>query len=55
MVKEKFMEYLAVKDLKEVSVETLSAILEPEHLFERFAARKANQVGSTKEFLQVKG
>ena len=29
--------------------------LEPDSLFERFAARKANQVGATKEFLEVKG
>lgn len=29
--------------------------LKPEQLFEKFAARKANQIGATKEFLEIKG
>lgn len=29
--------------------------LKPDSLFERFAARKANQIGATKEFLEIKG
>lgn len=49
------MEILGVKDLKTVELATLQQLLKPDTLFERFAARKANQVGATKEFLEVKG
>jgi hypothetical protein len=38
-----------------VTLDELASVLRPEALFERFAARKANQVGATKEFLEVKG
>jgi len=42
-------------DLKNVSMETLISLLDPDTLFERFAARKANQAGGTTEFLAIKG
>jgi hypothetical protein len=29
--------------------------LEPDSLLERFAAKKANKVGATKEFIDMKG
>ena len=55
VVKEKYLTVLNVKDLKSVPLEQLQKILEPEHLFDRFAARKANQVGASKDFLAIKG
>jgi len=55
VVKEKYMGALLVKDLKSVTLDQLQKVLEPEHLFDRFAARKANQVGGTKDFLDIKG
>jgi len=30
-------------------------VLKADSLFERFAARKANKVGGTKEFMEIKG
>ena len=49
------MEILETNDLKGQSLDTLMNLLKPDTLFERFAARKANQIGATKEFLEIKG
>lgn len=49
------MEILQTNDLTRVALDTLMNELKPESLFERFAARKANQVGATKEFMEIKG
>jgi hypothetical protein len=38
-----------------VQVPDLLRVLEPESLFERFAARKANMLSGNKDFLSVKG
>lgn len=54
-VRELYMDILETKNLQEVDLKTFSDFLKPESLFERFAARKANQVGATKEFLEIKG
>ena len=54
-VKELYMDILETNDLKGQSLDTLMNMLKPDTLFERFAARKANQVGATKEFLEIKG
>ena len=54
-VKELYMEILQVNNLADVSLEVLMQYLKPDTLFERFAARKANQVGATKDFLEIKG
>lgn len=54
-VKELYMDILDTNDLKGQSLDTLMNLLKPDTLFERFAARKANQVGATKEFLEIKG
>ena len=54
-VRELYMEILGTKDLSQVGLDVLAGYLKPESLFERFAARKANQVGATNEFLEIKG
>ena len=50
-----FMEILGTKDLASVDVKQLHAALQPESLLERFAARNANKIGPTKDFLSLKG
>lgn len=54
-VRELYMDILETTNLQDVSLDTLMHYLKPDTLFERFAARKANQVGATKEFLEIKG
>ena len=49
------MEIIGTQNLQDVGLEELMSHLKPDSLFERFAARKANQVGATKEFLEIKG
>lgn len=49
------MEVLETNDLAQYTLEDLISMLKPESLHERFAARKANQVGHNKEFLEIKG
>ncbi len=49
------MDILGTQNLQDVSLDELMKHLKPDTLFERFAARKANQVGATKEFLEIKG
>jgi len=41
--------------LNGVPVSELNAVLQPTTLLERFAARKSNQVGATKDFVAIKG
>ena len=50
-----FKECLDVTDLSKVSVDRLFEALQPESLLERFAAKKANKVGKTADFLEIKG
>jgi hypothetical protein len=54
-IKELYMDILETNDLKNQSLDTLMNLLKPDTLFERFAARKANQVGAHKDFLEIKG
>ena len=54
-VRELYMEILGTTNLADISLDELMSILKPDTLFERFAARKACQVGATKEFLEIKG
>ena len=54
-VKELYMDIIETNDLKNQSLDTLMNLLKPDTLFERFAARKANQVGAHKDFLEIKG
>ena len=49
------MEILNVNDLSKVTVKDLHEVLQPDSLLERFAAKKANGVGATKDFLEIKG
>ena len=41
--------------MSKVSVKQLLEVLQPEALLERFAAKKANKVGKTSDFLDIKG
>ena len=50
-----YKDILDVKNLNSVSIETLSEILQPDSLFERFAFRKQHAIGGTAEFLSLKG
>lgn len=50
-----YKDILDTKDLNRVSLETLSDILSPDSLFERFAFRKQHAIGGTAEFLSLKG
>lgn len=50
-----YKDVLGVEDIKTVDLDTLMSVLQPDSLFERFAARKAAGMGTTKEFLDVKG
>lgn len=50
-----YKDILGTKDINSISLETLSGLLQPESLFERFAYRKANAIGGSSEFLQLKG
>ena len=50
-----FKDCLDVTDLSKVSVDRLFDALQPESLLERFAAKKANKVGRTADFLEIKG
>ena len=38
-----------------IGINDVYPLLQPDTLFERFAARKQNQVGATKDFLDIKG
>lgn len=49
------MELLETNELNKVKMDDLMTELKTDSLFERFAARKANQIGSTKEFMEIKG
>jgi hypothetical protein len=50
-----YKDILGIKDLSSISLETLSDLLQPESLFERFAYRKAHALGGSSEFLSLKG
>jgi hypothetical protein len=50
-----YKEILEIDDIKKASLDDLYKVLEPESLFERFAARKKAGMGTTKDFLAVKG
>lgn len=54
-IRDLYMEVLGENDLSKVPLDRLMACLRPKALFERFAARKANQVGSVQEFMEIKG
>ena len=54
-IKSLFMEILGTKDLQSVDVKDLHSALQPDSLLERFAARNANKIGPTKDFLSLKG
>jgi solute carrier family 8 (sodium/calcium exchanger) len=54
-IKSLFMEILGTKDLGSVDVKELHSALQPDSLLERFAARNANKIGPTKDFLSLKG
>lgn len=54
-VRDLYMEVTECNDLSALSLDDLMTVLKPESLHERFAARKANQVGHNKEFLEIKG
>lgn len=44
-----------MKDLKDVEANQLLEILQPDSLLERFAAKKANKVAVSKDFIDIKG
>ena len=46
---------MGTNDLSRVPVKDLDKLLQPEALFERFAARKAHALGVNNEFLEIKG
>jgi hypothetical protein len=46
---------LDTKDLSSVDVKELHTALQPDSLLERFAARNANKIGTTKDFISLKG
>ena len=50
-----YKDILETSDLSSISLETLSGLLQPESLFERFAYRKAHAIGGSTEFLSLKG
>lgn len=54
-IKELYKEILEVNDLTSVPLDELAEQLKPDSLFERFAYRKAVQIGATKDFMDVKG
>lgn len=49
------MEITEAPSISKLSLDELMEHLKPDTLFERFAARKANQVGAHKEFMDIKG
>lgn len=50
-----YLEITEVQSLSSLSLDDLMEQLKPDTLFERFAARKANQLGAHKEFMEIKG
>ena len=46
---------IEVDNLIDVGADQILELLKPKTLLERFAARKVNKVGATREFLDVKG
>lgn len=50
-----FIDCLEKPNLGDATLDELMEVLKPDSLFERFAARKANKVGATKEFMEIKG
>lgn len=50
-----YMEITEAPSISKLSLDELMEHLKPDTLFERFAARKANQVGAHKEFMDIKG
>lgn len=50
-----YKDILEVDDLKDVNVKDLHAVLQPDSLLERFAAKKAAGLGTMKDFLEIKG
>jgi|TARA_B110000305_G_scaffold233473_1_gene289938 hypothetical protein len=54
-VRSLYMEVLELPNLSKVTLDEFMDVLRADTLFERFAARKANQVGATKEFMEIKG
>lgn len=50
-----YKDILETSELNSISLETLSNLLQPESLFERFAYRKAHAIGGSTEFLSLKG
>lgn len=54
-IKDLYKDILKKDNLNQVPVAELNAVLQPTTLLERFAARKSNQVGATKDFVAIKG
>jgi len=54
-IKDLYKDILKKDNLNGVPVSELNAVLQPTTLLERFAARKSNQVGATKDFVAIKG
>jgi len=53
-IKQLYKEILGEPDLAKVEVSTLLDLLQPDSLLERFAAKKANGVCQTKDFVNLK-
>jgi tellurite resistance protein len=54
-IKDLYKDILKKDNLTGIPVSELNAVLQPTTLLERFAARKSNQVGATKDFVAIKG
>lgn len=54
-IRQLFKEILEVDDLSKVEVPTLLNLLQPDSLLERFAAKKANNMVHTKDFVNLNG
>lgn len=54
-VQDLFKHVLQTDNLLKVDMQSMSSVLEPEALFERFAYRRAHHLGGGKEFLAMKG
>lgn len=54
-IKDLYKDILKKDNLNQIPVAELNAVLQPTTLLERFAARKSNQVGATKDFVAIKG
>ena len=50
-----YKDILETTELNSITIDTLSTLLQPESLFERFAYRKSHALGGSTEFLSLKG